>query len=120
MGCFNKIGFISSLPIFSGDETTLIFMIPNKYYSDKHGGVCYSTDLYEPIFLPIFGEYDDYGRIEYVKMTDSVKFIQNFFGIDINTDKMISWNEGGYYDKVLNDLKSDDRDDKIVQLLQHD
>jgi hypothetical protein len=85
MGCFNKIGFISSLPIFSGDETTLVFMIPNKYSDNKHGGVCYSTDLYEPAFLPIFGEYDDYGRIDNVKMTDSVKFIQNFFGIDIDT-----------------------------------
>jgi hypothetical protein len=85
MGSFNKIGFISSLPIFSGDEATLVFMIPNKYSDNKHSGVCYSTDLYEPAFLPIFGEYDDYGRIENVKMTDSVKFIENFFGIDIDT-----------------------------------
>lgn len=35
MGSFNKIGFLSSLPISSGDETTLIFLKPNKYWADE-------------------------------------------------------------------------------------
>jgi hypothetical protein len=60
-------------------------MVPNKYATDKHSGVCYSTDWYEPAFLPIFGEYDDYGRIENVKKTKAVKFIEDFFGTDIET-----------------------------------
>jgi hypothetical protein len=68
MGSFNKIGFISSLPIMYGDETTLVFMLPNKYNDNKHSGVCYSTDWYEPAFLPLFGRYDDYGRIEDVEV----------------------------------------------------
>jgi len=45
MGSFNKIGFISSLPITAGDETTLIFLKPNKYA--EKGGITYSTDWYE-------------------------------------------------------------------------
>ena len=85
MGYFNKIGFISSLPIVSGDDTVLIFMLPNKYSEDKNSGVCYSTDWFEPAFLPIYGEYDGYGRIENVKRTKSVEFIENFFDVDINT-----------------------------------
>ena len=39
MGSFNKQGSISSLPICSGDETTLIFLKPNKYCDSKQGGV---------------------------------------------------------------------------------
>jgi hypothetical protein len=84
MGSFGKIGFISSLPISAGDETTLVFLKPNKYSDNKSGGITYSTDWYEPIFPPIFGEYDDYGKIESVKQTDSVKFIEEFFGLPIN------------------------------------
>jgi hypothetical protein len=83
MGSFNKIGFISSLPIMYGDETTLVFMLPNKYNDNKHSGVCYSTDWYEPAFLPLFGRYDDYGRIEDVEVTKGLEFIENFFGVDI-------------------------------------
>ena len=85
MGSFNKIGFVSSLPILSGDETVLVFMIPNKYNEGKNSGVCYSTDWFEPAFLPVYGVYDDYGRIENVQDTKAVKFIENFFGIDIMT-----------------------------------
>lgn len=84
MGSFGKIGFISSLPISAGDETTLVFLKPNKYSDNKSGGITYSTDWYEPIFPPIFGEYDDYGKIEDVKKTDSVKFIEDFFGLPID------------------------------------
>ena len=84
MGSFNRVGFISSLPISAGDETTLVFLKPNKYRDNKRCGVTYSTDWYVPIFPPIFGEYDDYGKIESVKQTDSVKFIEEFFGLPIN------------------------------------
>ena len=85
MGCFNKIGFVSSLPILYGDECVLIFMEETHgYKSDKIGGVTYPYDLFKPIFLPIFGNYDDYGRIEYVKDTESVKFIEDFFGMTID------------------------------------
>lgn len=85
MGSFNKIGFISSLPITAGDETTLIFMVRNEYFDESNSGVVYSTDMFEPAFLPIFGVYDDYGKIEYVERTKSVEFIEDFFGIPIET-----------------------------------
>ena len=85
MGCFNKIGFVSSLPILMNDECVLIFMKEtNGYKSDKIGGTTYPTDLFIPMFLPVFGNYDDYGRIEYVKETNSTKFIEEFFGMPID------------------------------------
>ena len=73
MGNSGKIGMISSLPISAGDETTLVFLKPNKYSDNKSGGITYSTDWYEPIFPPIFGEYDDYGKIESVKIIEVSK-----------------------------------------------
>ena len=36
---------ISNLPISYGDDTTLVFLKPNKYSDSKLGGVVYSTDL---------------------------------------------------------------------------
>ncbi len=79
MGSFNKIGFISGLPILSGDEIVLIFMKSSLYRDERLGGVVYSTDLFSPALLPIFGEYDDYGRIENVKNTSAVTYIESLF-----------------------------------------
>ena len=64
MGSFNKIGFVSNLPIVSGDKTVLIFTTVNEYRAEAIGGVTYSDDAYVPTLLPIFGEYDDYGKID--------------------------------------------------------
>jgi hypothetical protein len=85
MGCFNKIGFISGLPIHAGDATVLVFMKKSKYSDSKLGGVTYSTDWFEPAFLPIFGDYDDYGRIENVVNNPATKFIEKFFGDKIDS-----------------------------------
>ena len=119
MGSFNKIGFISSLPITAGDETTLIFLKPNKYA--EKGGITYSTDWYEPIFLPVFGQYDDYGKIDGIKRTDSVKFIEDFFGLDI--DKIVedidNLSVGRYGSKELEAPKNNDVYKKLTFGLEH-
>ncbi len=77
MGCFNKIGFISGLPIQCGDPTVLIFMKAKK--NRDISGVTYPTDWFTPAFLPIFGSYDDYGKIENVQVNNVTKFIEEFF-----------------------------------------
>lgn len=115
MGCFNKIGFISSLPITMSDETVLVFMEPNKYERGRNSGVCYSTDWYSPVFLPVFGEYDDYGRIENVKRTKSVEFIENFFGLDIDTIiNEVDDNSVGRGGKKLSATKNEEIYDKLT------
>ena len=51
MGSFNKIGFLSSLPIEYGDETCLIFLSKNPTSSKAEciGGICDHTDVkYQP------------------------------------------------------------------------
>ena len=84
MGSFNKVGFLSSLPIEYGDETALVFLSLNKDVEKDISGVVYSTDIFMPTFLPIFGTYDDYGKIEGVIDSPIVKFIEEFFDDDIN------------------------------------
>lgn len=120
MGSFNKQGFISSLPICSGDAATLIFLKPNKYCDSKQGGVVYSTDWYEPVFLPVFGEYDDYGRIENIKRTDSVKFIEDYFGLDIKSiiDE-VDDNGVGRHGGTITCTKNEELYEKLTFALEH-
>lgn len=63
MGCWNATCNVSNLPIFWGDKVVLI---PLVKVSAKHTqfNTCYPTDNFLPLGFPIFGEYDDYGRIE--------------------------------------------------------
>ncbi len=85
MGCFGSTGFISSLPIECGDDTVLIFMTKNKYVDGKNAGCVYSTDFFIPTFLPVIGKYDDYGKIDNIIESASTKYIEDFFGEDIDT-----------------------------------
>ncbi len=63
MGCWNATCNISNLPIFWGDKVVLI---PLLKVSSKRTqfNTCYPTDNFVPLGFPIFGEYDDYGRLE--------------------------------------------------------
>jgi hypothetical protein len=97
----------------------LIFLKPNKYV--EKGGITYSTDWYEPIFLPVFGQYDDYDKIENIKRTDSVKFIKDFFGLDI--DKIVedidNLSVGRHGSKELEAPKNNDVYKKLTFGLEH-
>lgn len=85
MGSFNKIGFVSNLPIQSGDKTVLVFCTSNKHRrGDSDAASVYCDDIFTPVLLPIFGEYDDYGKIEEVERDVNVKYIEAFFGVDID------------------------------------
>jgi hypothetical protein len=59
MGCWNKTCALSNLPIYAGDEV-YVFVLYNNPYAESNSS-CYSTDLYNPIFLPFESEYDAYG-----------------------------------------------------------
>jgi hypothetical protein len=60
---------ISNLPIISGDKIKLVFL--QKGYNDNdvigQSGYAYSTGILCPAFLPITGEYNDYGNIENIE-----------------------------------------------------
>lgn len=63
MGCWNATCNVSNLPIFWGDKVVLIPLL--KVSSTRtQFNPCYPTDNFVPLGFPIFGEYDDYGRLE--------------------------------------------------------
>ena len=63
MGCWNATCNISNLPIFWGDKVVLIPLLKVSSKSTQFNP-CYPTDNFVPLGFPIFGEYDDYGRLE--------------------------------------------------------
>lgn len=108
MGSFNKVGFLSSLPIEAGDDSVLIFMSGRGSSRKEMGGIVEPSDLFVPTFLPIFGSYDDYGRIESVEDTSIVKFIEDFFGENIDSIiEKVDDNAVGRGDKVTSSKKNE-------------
>lgn len=98
MGCFKQTSFLSNLQLSDGTPSVLIFM-----KTKGRGHATYATDNYEPILMPIFGTYDDYGRIENIERDKNVEFIEEFFGTDIdNLVKIIDDRMIGRYTKEEN------------------
>lgn len=64
MGCWNATCNISNLPIFWGDKVVLIPLVKVSSKSTQFNP-CYPTDNFVPLGFPIFGKYDDYGRLEH-------------------------------------------------------
>lgn len=74
MGCFNITGFQTQIPIRRGDEIFVIIGVYNKNFSKyKQFSTGYT---FTPIYLPIFGTYNDYGCIEDVKKDQNVMLFE--------------------------------------------
>lgn len=125
MGSFGKIGFLSSLPIEYGDETCLIFLSKNPTSGKAEsgiGGICNHTDIFISMFLPIFGEYDDYGRIDNVIDSPIIKTIIDFFGEDNISDFIdkVDDNAVGRYSKTpLETKKNNEIFKNLTFCLEH-
>lgn len=89
MGSFNVSCSVSNLPITEGSDVAFLFLKPSQNYKIKNGKIpalssfTYSDDLYQPVTLPIFAKYNDYGSIEDIVMDSNVKAIEAHFGITI-------------------------------------
>lgn len=68
MGCFNSSGFISQLPIKYGDKV-VCFIATSAVGNNISApvGLYYPGSLVTPYFLPIYGEYNDYGYLENIE-----------------------------------------------------
>jgi hypothetical protein len=86
MGCWNGTCMVSHLPIESGEKVKLFFLYNiSTYYGNDHkkpdilncSGFVYSNDMLSPAFLPISGEYDDYGSIEEIVKDFNYEIILN-------------------------------------------
>lgn len=87
MGCFNLQGFYSNLPITYGTKTVALICAKYNGPTDYLTEPLYATDYMEPICLPIFGEYNDYGTIEDIVPSETTKLIEKLSGMAI--DKFI-------------------------------
>ena len=92
MGCWNGTCGVSRLPIKSGDDVVLFILEENAFHDGGAGGVCYTNALWSPLFVPLFGKYDDYGRIEDIEAGS--ESVLEFFnskidkGIKVRKDRM--------------------------------
>ena len=84
MGCFNLQGFYSNLPITDGDKTVAFICAKYNGPTDYLTQPLYATDYMEPICLPIFGEYNDYGTIENIVPSETTKLIEKLSGMAID------------------------------------
>lgn len=60
MGCWNETDMISNLHIRAGQRIVMYLLVD----SGLSASMCYSTGLFNPCPIPIYGTYDDYGGIE--------------------------------------------------------
>lgn len=76
MGCFNTTGFISQLPIKYRDK--VVCFIATSIMGNNMSapiGMYYPSSLVTPYFLPIYGEYNDYGYLENIEENQITQMI---------------------------------------------
>lgn len=81
MGCFNSSGFISQLPIKYGDKV-VCFIATSAVGNNISApvGMYYPGSLVTPYFLPIYGEYNDYGYLENIEENQITQMICKYAG----------------------------------------
>lgn len=99
MGCFNSSGFLSRLPILVGDRIVCFIGLQHK---DVQAHELYEPDsLVSPYFLPIRGQYNDYGSIEHIDRTPIVDMLEKYAGIPI--EEIMNGIERCLYGYTIND-----------------
>jgi hypothetical protein len=92
MGSSNRACSVSSLSLGGGTPVAFFLLHPHKQYGEKTGEdpIVYPTShffyvncLFDPLCLPIFGEYDDYGGVENIEEDTNSKAIEEFFGLPL-------------------------------------
>lgn len=84
MGSWNETCGLSNLPITPGDEVVFLLLTKNPY--DDHIGRsgCYHTDFFFVRSIPLYGAYDDYGRVAIHKGQDkAIDLIKRGFAMDL-------------------------------------
>jgi hypothetical protein len=105
MGSFNRACSISSLSIGCGDPVAFFFLRPNTgprslFRDDRlnwnlchrerlhrvgvSSGLIYSNCYFNPLALPIMGEYNDYGGVESIVEDTNTRALEKFFELSID------------------------------------
>jgi hypothetical protein len=62
MGCWNKTCFVSNIAIRWGEPVAVFFMARST--DNSNTSFCYADYYFEPCYMPVFGNYNDYGAAE--------------------------------------------------------
>lgn len=81
MGCSNVACSVSHISIQRKDPVVFIPLIPKKIVTSVK--MFSTSEMYIPAFLPIFGEYDDYGSLQNIAKDYNTDMIEQEFGISI-------------------------------------
>ncbi len=87
MGSFDVACSVSRITINCGDPVAYFPLEVAKYPYEieaHNNTLIYPWCYYIPLTLPIFGSYDDYGRIGYIKRDENVKTIERYFKCSID------------------------------------
>lgn len=114
MGCFNKVGFISHLPITEGDD--IVLFICADLFGFHTDETPISPGSMSPLFLPIKGKYDDYGGITDVTHDNNVTYIESLFGLPIERIIDVIQRDGGIPLKQMEIERSDDSTAQFKEL----
>jgi len=129
MGSFNVACSISKISISGGTPVAFIPLEVTKYPSYKIGDcnhmLIYSHCFYAPVTLPIFGEYDDYGGIEYLIRDKNLEIVEEHFGKTIkeirdvnNLGRPVSsgmFIHREIFDCMIRDMQIDEFGNHIIQ-----
>jgi hypothetical protein len=90
MGSSNNACSISSLSLGGGTPVAFFLLHPAKQYRNDDllvihpaSHLFYSNCFFDPLSLPIFGVYDDYGGVEDIEEDSNTRALEQFFGIPI-------------------------------------
>lgn len=120
MGSWDQTCALTQLPIGAGDRV-VGFVVERTYDIDMACGTSYPTDLWAPASLPLFGEYDSYGRIQGIddatfSARHLVAFINEEFGLI--EDGRITSADGAIY--FIDNYSREHNDWKLGYVLFHE
>lgn len=135
MGYFNTKGFFSGLDIV-GDENAFVLVCvqyhpPLELKENTDYSYNFSSGTMYPITFPIFGEYDDYGKLKNIRKDFNTLYlegligdtIENFLKVLYDITKNPGWQEKETIDKynsykraILGDLCLGESEEKIKEI----
>lgn len=117
MGCFNKTGFFSHLPITYGDEIVLFVCVDTLNGDVKRDStpIDVTSNGLTPALMPFFGKYNDYGSIEDVVEDANYKYFTEKIGMSLEDFCDMMHDQGGMtiasMTKYIEDIKSGEKDE---------
>lgn len=118
MGCFSVSASVSGTTIKSGDRVVFWILKPHRYYGSESDdsikiGATSSIVSNEgsraslaPAYLPIFGEYNDYGSLENIDPSSTTLELEEKYGKPI--------------DEIIDDITRGDCEDHYFGMFEHE